>query len=1222
MADTKWTEDQKKVIDVRDKNVLVAAAAGSGKTAVLVEHIISLVTGENGREPVDIDKLLVVTFTNAAASEMRERILKALEKKMKENPLDDHLRKQLTYIHNAKIATIDSFCKDVVKEHFNEIDIDPAFKIADSGDLALLKSDVMAEILERNYAEGSEEFHHFIDVYSDSRSDKAIEEKLLTLYNFSQSYPNPEKWLDSLVDAYDINADEAETDSEWFAIAKKTIKMQLEECILQAENAKNISLDSGLDKLPEFITEEYDRLKRLADIEEYDALGAGIKGFSFGRFPTLKGLSEEDTLIKDSIKGIRDNYKKALDKLGKKYFARSLEDILEDVRLCIPVVKELVRLVKEFAESYRRAKLDKDMTDFSDIEHYALNILAREDEHGDYVPTETAIEMSEDYYEIMIDEYQDSNLVQEIILNAISKRGNGTSNVFMVGDVKQSIYKFRLARPELFLEKYDTYPLAGDSTENNTDDNKDDNKEAGENSDNQKIVLSKNFRSRHQVLDFCNAIFRQIMVKELGGIAYDEANMLNVGMEFPEDSEEYKAEIMFADMDDEATDDNANEATDEEAPAKVELEAAMTAAKIKELMNGNGDKKPLMVYDKDKKEMRPLRYGDIAILFRSTKAYADTYTEIFMAEGIPVYTALTEGYFDTFEISAILDMLSVIDNPRQDIKLAAVLRNIFRFTENMLADIKIGRTGSFYEAFAAYDGVYADRVNLIKQKIDEYRRIASYMSIYDLICKVLEDTHFREFLMAGRAGEKRMANVEMLLQKAKTYEEGAYNGLFNFVRYIELMKKYKVEQGEANVAGENDDSVKLMTIHKSKGLEYPVVFVAGMGKRMNMADVTKDMIIHHELGVGMNRIDTDRRIKYKTLIKETIAYKIKLENLAEELRVLYVALTRAREKLILTGVGRVTKKLDEYESLAKRSRIELDAMTIANAVSYMDWIMMATAHDYAGKHVDFKRVRPTDIVYKRIEATKQDETIKEALVKWDSDKIYDGDIRKQLETIFDYEYEHEEECKIRSKMSISDIKHMFMKMTADDDYPSEEIHFENAEDGGPSQGALRGTAYHRVLELFDYDHMPKDRDEVIVMMNKMVDKRLLDNESMELVDADKILTFSRSELGSRMENAHKRGALYREKPFVMGIPACEIDEDKYTSSELVVVQGIVDAWFEEDGKIVIVDYKTDSVDRIEDLGARYESQLKYYGEALERITGKSIKERVIYSVKFGKELMI
>ncbi len=1332
MAGTRWTDDQRKVIEVRDKNVLVAAAAGSGKTAVLVEHIISLVTGECGGEQIDIDKLLVVTFTNAAASEMRERILKALEQKMKENPTSDHLRKQLTYIHNAKIATIDSFCKDVVKEHFNEIDIDPAFKIADSGDLALLQSDVLSELLEKNYVEGTKEFHHLIDVYSDSRSDKAIEDKIMTLYRFSQSYPNPEKWLDSLVKAYEMdeedvsnlennydeknvagNATKNQTNNEtnvdsanntenvcnvarsynsckWFRMAMKTINMQVEDLVSKAKKAMEEACDSGLDKLPDFLSEEYECLSRLTTITgDFDALSKAVKGFTFGRFPTLRGLSEEDTLIKDSIKSMRDEYKAALDKLKKKYFIRPLSEVLNDVKLCAPVVRELVRIVKEFSMLYRQAKLDKDMTDFSDIEHYALEILAKEDEEGNYLPTLTALEMAEDYYEIMIDEYQDSNLVQEIILTAISGRGTGTSNVFMVGDVKQSIYKFRLARPELFLEKYDTYPLG----------------EAGNKRDCEKIVLSKNFRSRHQVLDFCNDVFRQIMVKELGGISYDEENMLYPGMDFPNESDDYKAEIMFVDMDEEGqtTDKDKDKDKDkdtaassddsEDVPEKIELEAAMTVAKIKELMYGNGEKEPLMVFDKETKELRPLRFGDIAILFRSTKAYADTYTEVFMAEGIPVYTALTEGYFDTFEISAILDMLSVIDNPRQDIKLAAVLRNVFGLSENMLADIKLGKEGSFYEAFESYEGIYASRVLYIKEKLLEYRQYASYKTIYDLICIIVEDTYFREFLMAGKAGEKRMANVEMLLQKAKNFEEGAYNGLFNFVRYIELMKKYKVEQGEANVSGENDDSVKLMTIHKSKGLEYPVVFVAGMGKRMNMADVTKDLIIHHELGIGINRIDTDKRVKYKTLIKETIAHKIKLENLAEELRVLYVALTRAREKLILTGVGRVTKKLDEYENLAVRDKIELDAMTIEKATSYMDWIMMCISHNYGSRHVTFNRVCPTGILYKKMERTSLKDSLKKTLINWDYKKVYDGDIRKWLEDVFSAEYIYKEECGIRQKMSISDIKHMFMKMTADavdtDEFPAQEIwfgelgetdktqknyfgekdktqenhlgkpegngisqenhfgkpegngisqenhlgkpegngisqenHFIKQGEVGPSKGALRGTAYHRVFELFDYDNMPENEEDMKEMMEKMASKGLIDKESIELVDAKKMLAFSKTDLAKRMEKAHKSDLLFREKPFVMGIPACEIDEEKYNSKELVVVQGIVDAWFIEDDGVIVVDYKTDSVEHIEDLEARYRSQLVYYGEAIKKITGREIKELVIYSVKFGEELVI
>lgn len=1198
MAATKWTDDQKNVIDIRDKNVLVSAAAGSGKTAVLVERIISIVTGEGGNEPVDIDKLLVVTFTRAAAGEMRERILKALEKKSLEQPLNEHLRKQMTYIHSPKITTIDSFCADVVREHFSEIDLDPAFKVGDTGELTLLRSDVMAKVLEDNYKRSEEGFLKFIDIYPGNKSDSGIEDIILRLYDFSQSYPNPKKWLDSLVEAY-----KEENASQWLDIIVNEIHGQLNEVARSMELASDLCSYSSFDGYKKVIDDEKERFLKVLSKKDFDEIGVMIKGFSFGRMPTLKGLSSEDELSKKQIQSIRDGYKKTVKTVGTKYFARSLEDILKDVYSCLPVVETLVKLVKEFSAEYKNAKQDKDLVDFSDLEHNALDILVREDEQGKLVPTDTAREMAGDFYEVMIDEYQDSNLVQEIILNAVAGRGEAVPNVFMVGDVKQSIYKFRLARPELFLKKYNTYVPYEDK------------------GDSKKIVLSKNFRSRYQVLDFCNMVFKQIMTKDLGGISYDEENMLYPGLDYPEnDKDEYKTEILFID-----TSEESDALSDEEPLSNIELEAALTAGRIKELVYGKNGSKPLSVYDKETGELRDVKFSDIAILFRSTARYAEVYTEVLMAEGVPVYTSLSEGYFDTFEIGAILDLLSVIDNPRQDIKLAAVLRNVFGLTENMLADIRIGGEGSFYEAFADYNGIYGGMVSDIREKIDGYRKILSYTSIYDLICHIIEDTHFRQFIMSGRVGEKRLANVEMLLEKAKAYENGPYSGLFNFVRYIEKLKKYKVEQGEATTMGENDDSVKIMTIHKSKGLEYPVVFLGGMGKRMNMRDTADKLVIHHQLGIGINRVDTEKRLRYKTLIKEAIGSQIRLENIAEELRVLYVAMTRAREKLILTGIGNITSKLEKHAGCEKHKPMEFSPVNIANASSYMDWIIMSIIRGYGDNMWVFKRISPSDIFYDRISSESVAEDRKKALKLWDSDKIYDGDIRKAIRDTFDYSYEHEEECQIRSKMSISDIKHMYMKLTSDEERPAEvrDYSAENKEASiDSSEGAKRGTAYHRVFELFDYEAALDSVEAVKRMMDGMAERGLIDKESIDLVNPYKMKSFSDSDLGARMRKAYLESKLYREKPFVMGIPACKIDPDKYKSEELVVVQGIVDAWFIEEDGIVLVDYKTDSVSNIEDLRARYESQLKYYGEALSSITGMPVKSRIIYSVKFEETLEI
>ena len=1205
MSDTKWTKEQERVIKTRDCNLLVSAAAGSGKTAVLVERIISMVMGKYGNEPVDIDNLLVVTFTRAAAGEMRERVLKALEEASIKEPSNEHLRRQTTYIHNAKIATIDSFCHDIVREYFSDIDLDPGFKIGDTGELKLMQSDAIGKVLEESYQAGDKDFFRFIDEYSSSKSDSDVEEAILTLYNFASSYPNPKKWLNNLCHMY-----EEENAKQWLDIIVDNLKEQLLECQRSVNMAFELSNLPAFDKYLKLFGEEKAYIEQMLETDEFDRLGRLVKAMDFARMPIVKGLSGEDELVKKRISSLRDGYKKTIKKLATKYFGRSYEDIVKDVTDCYPLVKVLVDLTLKFMEEYKSIKSDKDILDFSDIEHYALEILVKEDEEGKYVPTETALAISKDFYEIMIDEYQDSNLVQEIILNAIAGRGVNASNIFMVGDVKQSIYKFRLARPELFLDKYDTYKLIYE----------DDINMQGEDG---KIVLSSNFRSRYQVLDFCNMVFKQIMTKDLGGISYDKENMLYPKFPYEDENKDsYNTEILFVDTgaDTEEEDSGSDEPLD-----KIELEAALIGDRILELVGEKGNGKPLQVYDKGTKAMRDVKLSDIAILLRSTAGYGEVLTQVLMTKGIGVTTSLKDGYFDTFEIGAILDMLSVIDNPRQDIKLASVLRNMFRLSENMLSDIRIGREGSFFEAFWNYDGVYGNIISDIKDKINSYREMVSYTSIYDLICHIIEDTSFRQFISATKASDKRIANVEMLLEKAKAYEDGPYNGLFNFVRYIEKLNKYNVEQGEANIADENDNTVKLMTIHKSKGLEYPVVFVAGMGKKMNMQDVSKKLVIHHTMGIGLNKIDIDRRVRYKTLLKEAIGHKIMLENMAEELRVLYVALTRAREKLIITGVGNVTSKLEKYEYLEAVNNVELNAGIISSATSYMDFILMSIIRGIDNELYDFKSILPENIVYSKMLEVAATDSYKNALLHWDNKKIYNSDIRKQIEEIFSYEYAYKEECGIKSKMSISDIKHMFMKLEYEEEGLADKRSYENKNTEeliSSANGALRGNAYHRALELFDYDKVIGDVVDIEDMLKEILAKGLMDEESVRLINPTKLYKFICSELGIRMKAAYSNGCLYREKPFVMGIPACKIEPDKYTSEELVVVQGIIDAWFIEDDSIVVVDYKTDSVNNIKDLDARYRSQLEYYGEALAKMTGKPIKELVIYSTKFDSSLVL
>lgn len=1221
-----WTEEQNEVIITRNKNILVSAAAGSGKTAVLTERILQLVTDES--HPVDIDRLVVVTFTRAAAGEMRERILKALQKKSDEYlELLNHgadteenlkryqyLQRQLSFIHNARITTIDSFCMDVVRENFANIDIDPAFKIGEEGELTLLKADVMARMLERHYEAAGEDFLNFVDIYSSNRSDADVEQMIETLYQFAMSYPYPEQWIRECAQNYEECGDSFE-DTEWYKVLHsylnkqiEIIGMDVEECLRLAQEPDGPwAYEAAVLSDKAFV----DAVKNTENYEERQRLFAGYSPEALSR----KKQGDIDEKKKETLKAIRDDYKKLIRSMAEKYFVKSKKEVISDMQLVQKNAHVLAELVLDFIREFAEAKREKNIVDFHDLEHFALQILVRQQEDGTTVPSDTALAMAEDIEEIMIDEYQDSNYVQEMILMSISGGGN-RNNVFMVGDVKQSIYKFRMARPELFLEKYNRFERTGEGPD-------------------RKIILSKNFRSRKTILDVTNKVFEKIMTGSLGGIEYDEANALYYGADY--ESEDTPVEILIADASDYDENDGQTELEDD-VNAK-ELEAEMTALRIRELFENR-----FQVRDKATGKERDMKYSDVVVLLRSMGGYGEVYERVFQSKGIPVRCPVRKGCFDSFEVKSILEFLSIIDNPRQDIPLVAVLENMFRFTDEEIAEIKIaGNCTNMYENILAVLEKQEEGILSLREKLQQfykllqkYRKEKTYLTIYDLINKILEDTGFEYFIAAFADGTVRLTNIAMLKERASLYQQGSYSGLFNFIRYIEKNEQYEILQETMTNAGE-EDAVTIMSIHKSKGLEFPVVVVASLGKKFNNEDASKKIVLHQTYGMGLDMYDSGRNIKSATLIKRSIAGQIIMENLAEELRVLYVAMTRAKEKLILSGSGRMKNKWAKYERLAESASGHAFHMNqLLGAGNYMDLLLMSLVEgeEHRGNPKEGYVIRvqtAMELAQTMLHVRYEEHTSRENLENWNAEYVYNSRIREQIQKSFSYQYPYREDIRMKVKVSVSDIKHKLMKMYDEEPENAEEIQaaeepvvpgfLNESQEAGGLSGAERGTAYHRVFQLLDYGRDLSDYGKVKSYLDELQEKKLITPNMRKSVRNKDILQFLNSDTGKRMKRAWENGTLKREQQFVMGIPAAMVNEE-YKGEETVLVQGIIDAYFEEEGQMCIVDYKTDFVENLQELEQRYRAQLVYYGYAVERISGKKIKNRLIYSVKFGETIDI
>lgn len=1189
-----WTTEQEQVIAARNCNLLVSAAAGSGKTAVLVERIITRLT--EGEDPLNVDQLLVVTFTEAAAAEMKERIRGAIEKKLEGEPENIHLQRQATLIHHARITTIHSFCLSVVRDYFHTIDLEPGFRTMEEGERKLLMQEVMEELLEEEYGKGEASFTDFVEMAATGRDDRKVEELILNLYEFSRSNPDPETWLCDSIQSYEEAENQPWDSLPFVKLALEQTWASLEDLEQSLVYAKSVCEDTdGPAAYEAAIVSDIERIRKLRKAESFQKLQEALSELSFDRLATNRDQSISEEKIQ-TVKSLRDQVKKELTSIRDQFFYETVEELKGDLRRAKPFVQELVRLTVAFGQAFEAKKQSQGVIDFGDMEQYALRILRKE---------EIAEEYRNKYEEIMIDEYQDSNLIQETLLTQISRVNRGKYNVFMVGDVKQSIYRFRLSRPELFMEKYETYGIEADGPK-------------------RRIDLHKNFRSRREVLDAVNYLFYQIMTKALGRVEYDEQAALYVGARF-EEKPGFDTEVLLIEEGD--------------SLESKELEARAVAARIKELKAG------MVIFDKESGTCRSVAYRDIVILLRSLKGWTDIFSNVLNEEGIPTFCGTKEGYFQTREISLLLDYLKILDNEKQDLPLTAVLASCFGgLTSEELARIRCAYPqGPFYQAAMDYARERKDpKLCAFFAQVHAFRKQVPYTAIHELLETIVSVTGYRDYVLALPGGVQRRANLDMLIEKAKAYESTSYKGLFHFLRYVEQLRKYQVDYGEANTSDEMADAVRLMSIHKSKGLEFPVVIVAGMGKRFNTQDIHSQMVIHQDLGIGVDAVYLKERMQAPTFLKKMIQNETRLENLGEELRVLYVALTRAKEKLILTGTLKsVEEKRKQYDRIRSQTGRPLAFGLLQKAASYLDFLvpaLMRLEQDHAkGAYppIQVEVLTEEEILMESVIEEERRQIRREDIEAIDPDNVYDSKVHDHLRESWLFRYPYEEQSHWSRKFSVSELKRAAYEPQTEEESGTrlyekplheksdEEIvpKFRRSQDETDISGAARGTAYHRILELLDYS-CSYTRETLKAAIQRFVEDAKIDSVSVQSVNPDDLWHFLQSDCAARMQKAALSGKLRKEQPFVLGVEAGRVypEADPEGKEELLIVQGMIDLFFEEDGEIVLLDYKTDWVHNEEELVKRYQIQLDYYQEALEKSLGKRVKERLIYSFALGREI--
>ena len=1287
---TNWTPEQLEAITQQNCSLLVAAAAGAGKTAVLVERIIRKIT--DPRQPVDIDKLLIVTFTNAAAAEMRERIARAISAALEKNPHSRNLQKQLTLLNKASITTLHSFFLEVIRNNFQLIDIDPGFRIADETEAALLQLDVLNELFEEQYEkEGTNpEFFELLECYGGNRDDRVLQNMVLELYSFIQSIPWPQEWLEEMTERFNLQTSEDFAETSWGKVLLQSVCLELEG--LQELLKRAIALVNGEPGLEGYLDTFLEDLKGLEALTKiaaataiWDTVYSAFREFSFNRLS--RAGKEANAIKKDQAKKLRDNAKDGIKKLQDRVFFAASAETIEDLQVVYPMMKALARLTFEFAYRYGAKKKQKSIVDFNDLEHFCLEILSERDEEGKIKPSKTALAYRERYAEILVDEYQDSNLVQEMMIKMISREDTGNPNVFMVGDVKQSIYRFRQARPELFLEKYRSYSLKKDAPF-------------------RKILLFKNFRSRKEIVGAVNFIFKQIMSIHVGELDYTDSEALNPGAYYPEyDCEKFAGEwgtelhlIQTGDNPDTVTGEDivfdahgmeGQLPVEGEMPDNIQCEARLVARRIQELMRPDEQGRRFCIYDKDRKQYRELQYRDIVILLRATRNWAEVFMEELGLEGIPAFADTGTGFFKTTEVQVMLSLLQVIDNPLQDIPLLAVLRSpIFSFTTDELAEVRLAdRKADIYHALCqlaedaekkageavvtSEDGEGLPNCQASRKaaaflgKLRKWREMSLYMSTDQLLWQLYNETGYYAMVGAMPAGEQRQANLRILFERARQFEGTSYKGLFNFIYFIEKLKSSRGDMGSARLLGENDNVVRIMSIHKSKGLEFPVVFLSGCGKQFNLQDSRKGILLHQDLGFGPDVVHYKRRLRYPSVAKQAICEKIVTESLSEEMRILYVAMTRAREKLIITGaVDDIGKALEKWSRCAQVRGEKLSPYDVYRGRSFLDWIGPAVLRN-AGSEVLRDTVGMYDCeallledpsrwntclwnkaqvlgpgaleeVAVGTEAAAESAWLPEELVidlgcpSEGTSKDTDSDTFNEINRRLSWKYPFAYAARVPAMISVTELKRRLEEeRRGKEDTLETDINWFTGsfpglvkkplfleEKKGLSPAEV-GTAMHFVMQHLDFAKGNYEEQ-----IEAMTARELLTEQQADSINVDQIKQFFASPLGKRLISSD---SVSREVPFQIELPCRELYsaiEQEDCQDETLLLQGIIDCYFEEEDGIVLLDYKTDYVPEggIELIRDRYRVQIDYYARALELLTGKRVKGKYIYLFSIGEVL--
>ncbi len=1177
-----WNDEQRAAIYTRDTNLLVSAAAGSGKTAVLVERIIEKITDE--KNPVDIDRLLVVTFTNAAAAEMRERIVAAISAKLEQNPSSELLARQMTLAAKANITTIHSFCLNTLRTNFNLAEIDPNFRLADETESNLLWLDALDEVVDEMYEDEkyAEHFYMFLENYSSVKTRDGFDELVGQIYKFVMSLPNPKKWLYDSAEKFKCSKGEF-SDSEMAKNILYIAQEKMREIVSQYDDLlKKAKDDDGGDNLFLFLAQEQECFSHLLDAKSYEEAQKWAQSVEFARFPNSPKGSEP--VYREYIKDARTKAKKDFENYILKGLLLLTAEEQEKVLIAqYPQMQCLSELIVRLIDRFDEKKAEKNILNFNDLEHGCYRLLTDEDGN----PTPLAQTMSDRFDEILIDEYQDTNRLQEAIFAAIKKE----NNIFMVGDIKQSIYRFRNTDPTLFCEKRDSFSTEG-------------------NASGQKIILAKNYRSRAEILAGINDIFEKIMSREVGEVDYNEEEKLNPGAEYSDTPHPIVSDLQLHIIESESDGEEMSLSDADEPPREeIELEAELAAKQISELISGGYQVLTKSGY-------RAITYKDICILLRKTKEWANIFRLTLSEYGIPCYSETGGGFLESAEVEIMMSLLKIIDNPYQDLPLLSVLRSqMFNFTTNDLAKIRVAdKKGSFYDALlkiSEEESQTSAQVRLFLEKLDSFREQSKYMQLDELIWALYSQTGFYDAQGAQPNGVVRQSNLRLLATRAQEYEKTGFRGLYSFVKFID---KYRSAGGDYDVArsvGEEQDVVRIMSIHKSKGLEFPVVILCGSGKQMNRRDLSKDILIHSELGYGPKFVDSDLRITYPTAVRAIVKDQIEKETISEEMRILYVALTRAREKLIVIGSAKDIGERARTIGTSIDDRGVIQTGRVLSAESYLDWFVMALLTHPACRELRDSieyNIKLTDsespwsvTIHSRNEKTELNEDVENLKTE---NKAYDI---KTLSELIRYEYPYAKEETLPTKVTVTELKNKNLREENQDSvylYPRPKFLQETA--SKRLSGAARGTAFHTVMQRLDFSKITQQ--DINNQIEQMVKKNYLAQEAADCVDVDKIIRFLNSDMGRLIISAQK---VDREVMFGINIPAKEAEPD-YSGNETIMLQGVIDCVIINDGKITILDYKTEHIKSKEEVAEKYKIQLLYYARAAELIYGLSVEKCYLY----------